>query len=110
MSAQLRTQPKPEKTPGIGPITATALITSVADARSFKNGRQLAGWGSPLCSTLAGEAELVWHKQARRDVPVHLADSRPKRGDSGGDSSCKIEPWLSNLLGTWKNPNTGAVA
>lgn len=30
--------------PGIGPITATALIASVSDARSFKNGRQLAAW------------------------------------------------------------------
>ena len=33
-----------EKIPGVGPITATALVTSIADARSFKNGRQLAAW------------------------------------------------------------------
>ena len=30
--------------PGIGPITATALVASVSDAKSFKNGRQLAAW------------------------------------------------------------------
>lgn len=30
--------------PGIGPITASALIASVGDAKSFKNGRQLAAW------------------------------------------------------------------
>jgi transposase len=30
--------------PGIGPITATALVASIGDARSFKNGRQLAAW------------------------------------------------------------------
>tara|TARA_B100000446_G_C10548626_1_gene339385 strand:- start:1530 stop:2624 length:1095 start_codon:yes stop_codon:yes gene_type:complete len=29
---------------GIGPITATALIASVGDIRSFKNGRQFAAW------------------------------------------------------------------
>ena len=30
--------------PGIGPLTATALVTSIGDARSFNNGRQLAAW------------------------------------------------------------------
>ena len=30
--------------PGIGPITATALVASIGDAKSFKNGRQLAAW------------------------------------------------------------------
>ena len=30
--------------PGIGWLTATALVASIADARSFKNGRQLAAW------------------------------------------------------------------
>jgi transposase len=29
---------------GVGPITATAMVASVADARAFKNGRQLAAW------------------------------------------------------------------
>lgn len=28
--------------PGIGPITASALIASITDAKSFDNGRQLA--------------------------------------------------------------------
>ena len=30
--------------PGIGPITATALVASVGDAKTFANGRQLAAW------------------------------------------------------------------
>jgi transposase len=30
--------------PGIGPLTASALVASVGDAKSFKNGRQLAAW------------------------------------------------------------------
>lgn len=33
-----------EAVPGIGPITASALVASVGNARSFKNGRQLAAW------------------------------------------------------------------
>ena len=30
--------------PGIGPLTASALVASIGDASSFKNGRQLAAW------------------------------------------------------------------
>lgn len=30
--------------PGIGPITASALVASVGDVRHFSNGRQLAAW------------------------------------------------------------------
>jgi transposase len=30
--------------PGIGPITASALVATVGDAKPFANGRQLAAW------------------------------------------------------------------
>jgi len=30
--------------PGIGPLTASALVSAVGDGRQFKNGRQLAAW------------------------------------------------------------------
>jgi transposase len=33
-----------EAVPGIGPLTASALMASIGDARSFKNGRQLSAW------------------------------------------------------------------
>ncbi|MEM9765459.1 MAG: IS110 family transposase [Pseudomonadota bacterium] len=33
-----------ETIPGIGPITATAIVASVGDARQFKSGRQFAAW------------------------------------------------------------------
>jgi transposase len=33
-----------EALPGIGPITASAIVASVGDAREFNNGRQLAAW------------------------------------------------------------------
>lgn len=32
------------KVPGIGPLTATALVASIGDAKSFRNGRELAAW------------------------------------------------------------------
>ena len=30
--------------PGIGPITASAMMASVGDAKTFKNGRQVGAW------------------------------------------------------------------
>jgi hypothetical protein len=33
-----------ERVPGIGPITASALVATVGDATNFDNGRQLAAW------------------------------------------------------------------
>ena len=35
---------KLEKIPGIGPLGASALVASIADANSFANGRQLSAW------------------------------------------------------------------
>ena len=33
-----------QQVPGIGPITSSAVVASVGDARLFANGRQLAAW------------------------------------------------------------------
>jgi transposase len=33
-----------QKIPGIGPLTATAVVASVGDARAFKSGRQFSAW------------------------------------------------------------------
>jgi transposase len=35
---------KLEKVPGIGPITASALVAAIGDAKAFQHGRQLAAW------------------------------------------------------------------
>jgi transposase len=33
-----------QQVPGVGPVTATALVATVGNARNFKNGRQMAAW------------------------------------------------------------------
>jgi transposase len=35
---------RPMTIPGLGPLTATALVAAVSDASAFKNGRQCAAW------------------------------------------------------------------
>lgn len=56
--------------PGIGPMTASALVASVGDARNFKNGRQLAAWlGSCHGSTPRGASPHFW---ALASVAIHI--------------------------------------
>jgi transposase len=47
--------------PGIGPLTATALIAAVSDASHFKNGRQFAAWAGlvPRQHSTGGKPRLL---------------------------------------------------
>jgi transposase len=56
------------KVPGIGPLTATAILAAVGDAKVFKNGRQMAAW-----------LGLVPLQQSSGDSHILLGVS--KRGD-----------------------------
>lgn len=98
--------------PGIGPLTASALVATVGDARSFKNGRQLAAW-----------LGLVPKEHSSGGKPVLLGIS--KRGDTYlrtllihgaraaiqfiGQRQDKTATWLNNLL-IRRNKNVAAVA
>ena len=60
---------KLEAIPGIGPITASALVATIGEARNFKDGRQLAAW-----------LGLVPRQHSSGGKPTLLGMS--KRGDS----------------------------
>ena len=47
--------------PGIGPITATALVAAVGDVQTFRNGRELAAWLGlvPRQHSTGGRAQLL---------------------------------------------------
>ena len=58
-----------EKIPGIGPLTASALVASIADARSFANGRQLSAWlGLVPRQSSSGGKPLLLGMSKRGDV------------------------------------------
>jgi transposase len=99
------------KIPGIGPMTASALVASIGDARNFKNGRQLAAWLGivPRQHSTGGKSTLLGISKRGdtylRTLLVHgaravirVAENRPN-----GD------PWLNNLLAR-RNKNVAAVA
>ena len=100
-----------EKIPGIGPISATALVASVGDPGNFANGRQLAAWLGlvPRQHSTGGKATLLGISKRGdsylRTLLIHGARSviiaARKKNPSGG--------WLNGLLSR-RNPNVAAVA
>lgn len=101
-----------EKIPGIGPLTASALVASIGDAATFKNGRQLAAWlGLVPRQDSSGGRERLLGISKRGDVYlrtllIHGARSvllNLKRRTGQG------EDWLTRLVER-RNPNIAAVA
>jgi transposase len=92
-----------EKIPGIGPITASALVATVGDAKSFENGRQLAAWMGlvPRQSSSGGKTNLLGISKRGdtylRTLLIHGARSAVWAFQSKQDQSGN--PWLQKLLG-----------
>jgi hypothetical protein len=88
--------------PGIGPLAASALVASIADARSFKNGRQVSAW-------LGGEEQGGQHsgmvdRTAQASAPEYCrgGTGQQKRAHRVGDT----RPWLEVLRSFWVLPTT----
>jgi transposase len=56
-----RAQCKLEKIPGVGPITPSALVATVGDAKSFESARQMSAWMGlvPRQSSKGGKTTLL---------------------------------------------------
>jgi transposase len=102
---------KLEKIPGIGALAASALVASIADARSFKNGRQVAAWLGlvPKQDSSGGKPKLLGMSKRGdtylRTLLIHGARSAIVAAQRNG----KPNLWLSGLL-TRRHPNIAAVA
>jgi transposase len=101
-----------ERIPGIGPLTASALVASVGNAKSFENGRQLAAWLGlvPRQSSSGGKERLLGISKRGdtylRTLLIHgaravLWNQKSKGGETQG--------WLSRLAAR-RNANIAAVA
>jgi transposase len=96
-----------EAIPGIGPITATALVASIGDARSFSNGRQLAAWLGlvPRQHSSGGKDKLLGISK-RGDVYLRTLLIHGARAVLRVDQS---NEWLTRITAR-RNPNIAAVA
>jgi transposase len=101
-----------EGIPGIGPITATALIASIGNASAFENARQLAAWlGLVPRQDSSGGKERLQGISKRGDVYlrtllIHGARSVLLRLKG---RSNQADGWLARLAER-RNPNIAAVA
>ncbi len=97
--------------PGLGPITASAIVATVGDAKEFKNGRQLAAWLGlvPRQNSSGGKQVLLGISKRGdtylRTLLIHGARSVIRVAAN------KTEPniWLTNLMAR-RNKNVVAVA
>lgn len=97
--------------PGIGPITASALVASVGDARSFANGRQLAAWLGlvPRQHSTGGKSVLLGISKRGDSYLRTLLIHGARAAILAAQRRAEQMPWLMKLLQR-RNPNIAAVA
>jgi transposase len=100
--------------PGIGPITASALVASLGDAKNFDNGRQVSAWLGlvPRQHSSGGKQNLLGISKRGdtylRTLLIHGARSVIYYASAKADpnSTCK---WI-NGIASRRNNNVAAVA
>lgn len=103
---------KLEEIAGIGPITASALVASVGDARSFKNARQLPAWlGIVPRQDSSGGKQTLGKISKRGDVYLRTLLIHGARAVVSRFQAKPEQPdgWLKQLLAR-RNKNIAAVA
>jgi transposase len=101
-----------EQIPGIGPLTASALVASIADARSFDSGRQLAAWlGLVPRQSSSGGKPLLLGMSKRGDVYLRTLLIHGARSAilAAQRKATTADTWLGRLLRR-RHPNVAAVA
>ena len=91
------------KIPGVGPITATAIVASVGNANNFKNGRQMSAWLGlvPRQNSSGGKSQLLGISKRGdsylRKLLVHGARSALIVAENNTQSD-RRNVWLKELL------------
>jgi transposase len=101
-----------EKIPGIGPLTASALVASIGNAANFANGRQLAAWlGLVPRQASSGGKERLLGISKRGDVYLRTLLIHGARSVLLAHKRRAVPPqgWLERLAQR-RNPNIAAVA
>jgi len=97
--------------PGLGPITASAIVATIGDAREFKHGRQLAAWMGlvPKQNSSGGKQTLLGISKRGdtylRTLMIHGARAVIRLAEQKAEP----ESWLRKLMAR-RNTNVAAVA
>ena len=101
-----------QKIPGVGPLTASALVASVSDAKTFRNGRQFAAWLGlvPRQQSSGGKERLLGISKRGdtylRTLLIHGARAVVRHLKP---SAAEPQSWLARVANR-RNPNIAAVA
>ncbi len=102
---------KLEAIPGIGPITASAIVATVGNAAEFKNGRQLAAWlGLVPKQCSSGGKQVLLGISKRGDTYLRTLLIHGVRAVIRfAEKKAEPESWLRQLI-MRRNKNFAAVA
>ncbi len=102
---------KLEAIPGIGPITASAIVATVGNAREFKNGRQLSAWlGLVPKQRSSGGKQILLGISKRGDTYLRTLLIHGARAVIRfAEKKAEPENWLRKLI-MRRNKNVAAVA
>lgn len=106
---------KLEKIPGVGPITASAMVASVGNATCFEDGRQMAAWlGLVPSQHSSGGKQVLLGISKRGDtylrtLLIHGARSVVRIAKARMEAASAQPNWLNTLLSR-KHANVAAVA
>jgi transposase len=98
--------------PGVGPITASALVATVGDAKSFTSGRQLAAWlGLVPRQNSSGGKNVLLGISKRGDTYLRTLLIHGGRAviHAAQRKKAQIDGWLGELLQR-RHKNVAAVA
>jgi transposase len=97
--------------PGLGPITASAIVATIGDAKEFKNGRQLAAWlGLVPKQNSSGGKQMLLGISKRGDAYLRTLLIHGARAViQFAEKSRPPENWLRKLMAR-RNKNVAAVA
>lgn len=93
--------------PGVGLLTASAMLASIGNGTSFKNGRQLSAWLGlvPKQHSSGGKERLLGISKRGdvylRNLLIHGARSvfnHKKHIDAGANKSNKFNDWMLNVF------------
>jgi transposase len=100
------------RVPGIGPITASAMVASIGDAKSFKNGRQVSAWIGlvPKQNSTGGKTVLLgMSKRGDSYLRTLLIQGARSVIYAAQRKGTPDDGWLNRLLKR-RNANVAAVA
>ncbi len=87
--------------PGVGPITASAIVATIGDGKQFKNGREFAAWLglTPLNRSSGGKERLGRiSKKGDRYIRRLLVIGMTSQVQRSRGYPERVHPWITQLL------------